>query len=69
MDSETKRDIAPGSWIRVLSGEHIGRRGQVVEVSRAAIVAHVRRWSSDGRIVEVALQREQVRPTSSRGAH
>jgi len=60
--------IPPGSWIRVLAGEHIGCRGQVVEVSSDTVVAMIRRYSGK-RIVEAALPLDHVRPTSSRGAH
>jgi len=61
--------MSPGSWIRVLAGEHIGRRGQVVEVSSDTVVALIRRCSRNRHIVEAALPLDHVRPTSSRGAY
>ena len=58
--SEHERTIVPGAWVRILAGEHIGSRAQVL--TRTPLTATVRTRTATG--IEVAL--DSVRLLSRR---
>lgn len=64
MDLQTE----PGAWIRITSGEHIGRKARVVGLGRGSVQAVIR-WgmSSKDRMTEIALRPDEFRVLPKRG--
>jgi hypothetical protein len=62
-------EAAPGSWIRVTAGEHIGRKARITEVSGTRVVAEIR-WgmSKKTRTTDVELSFDAFRLLPPRGS-
>lgn len=59
----------PGVWIRITSGEHLGRKARVVGVGQSSVEAVIK-WgmSSKDRTVDVVLRPDEFRVLPKRGA-
>jgi len=57
-------EVQIGSWIRILAGTHIGRRGKVIEVNPDGITVLINHHG----IHEATLRPNEVRPTAGGGA-
>jgi len=61
-------EVVLGGCVRLLSGEHIGRRARVVAIHRGVVVAQVLHKLDGALCPIVELHDGDFRPTSSRGA-